>query len=133
MIYLLAFISILLGAVAQYFLKMGMTNWALKGSVSEMLRLLFHNYYLWSGILCYGVSMLFWLYVLSRMELSKAYPMVSLGYVITLLIGYFLLNEPLSYPKVIGIVLIVAGVCFIARGECQRVVRADEMSYLCSD
>ncbi len=116
MIYLLAFISILLGAVAQYFLKMGMTNWALKGSVSEMLRLLFHNYYLWSGILCYGVSMLFWLYVLSRMELSKAYPMVSLGYVITLLIGYFLLNEPLSYPKVIGIVLIVAGVCFIARG-----------------
>lgn len=116
MIYLLAFISILLGAVAQYFLKMGMTNWALKGSVGEMFRLLFHNYYLWSGILCYGVSMLFWLYVLSRMELSKAYPMVSLGYVITLLIGYFLLNEPLSYPKVIGIVLIVAGVCFIARG-----------------
>lgn len=116
MIYLLAFISILLGAVAQYFLKMGMTNWTLKGSVVEMLRLLFHNYYLWSGILCYGVSMLFWLYVLSRMELSKAYPMVSLGYVITLLIGYFLLNEPLNVPKVVGILLIVAGVCFIARG-----------------
>lgn len=116
MIYLLAFISILLGAVAQYFLKMGMTNWSLKGSVVEMLRLLFYNYYLWSGILCYGVSMLFWLYVLSRMELSKAYPMVSLGYVITLLIGYFLLNEPLNVPKVVGILLIVAGVCFIARG-----------------
>lgn len=52
------------------------------------------------GLTCYGLSMFFWLYVLSQMELSKAYPLVSLGYVITLFLGYWLLGESINNYKI---------------------------------
>ena len=57
------------------------------------------NIPLLGGLTCYGLSMIFWLYVLSQMELSKAYPMVSLGYVFAMLLGYFLLDESLMYIR----------------------------------
>ena len=49
------------------------------------------------------------------MELSKAYPLVSLGYVFTLILGYFFLNETITISKVAGIFLIMIGVVVLAR------------------
>lgn len=116
MIYLWALISILLGAIAQYLLKIGMAHVNYELGFKHLFRDVISNLPLWGGISCYGLSMVFWLYVLSKMELSKAYPMVSLGYVFTLIIGYFLLNESINTFKIVGILLIVCGVYFITKG-----------------
>ena len=115
--YILAFVSILLGSFAQYLLKKGITDVtrASNGFI-QLLKNSVSNISLIIGLSFYALSMVFWLYVLSKMQLSKAYPMVSLGYVFTMFLGYFLLNESLSAFKLIGIMLIICGVIFISRG-----------------
>lgn len=116
MIYIVALISILLGSLAQYLLKIGMMSFScmnkdflniLKGGIT--------NLYLLAGISCYGISMIFWLYVLSKLELSKAYPLVSLGYVFTLIIGYLFLNESINFLKIFGVTFIFIGVICITK------------------
>lgn len=113
MSYLIAFISIFLGALAQYLLKIGTSQLILIRT--SLIKALFLNIPLLGGLFCYGLSLIFWLYVLSKMELSKAYPMVSLGYVVTLLLGYIFLNEPLSLSKILGVSLIMIGVYFVTK------------------
>lgn len=101
----------MLSAVAQYFLKVGMNKLTNDFSFSVVMQ----NIPLWGGLFCYGLSMVFWLFVLSRLELSKAYPMVSLGYVFTLILGYFYLGESINTYKIIGVFFIIIGVMFIAK------------------
>ena len=114
--YIVALISIILGAIAQYFLKMGVSTISEKSKILvEIIKLGVTNIYLWCGLFCYGLSLLLWFYVLARMELSKAYPLVSLGYVFTLILGYFLLNEAVTVSKIIGITLIMIGVIVLTR------------------
>lgn len=57
----------------------------------------------------------FWLVALSKMEISVAYPMVSLGYVITMIAGYFLFGEPITPVKILGAFLIIAGVFCLSK------------------
>lgn len=114
--YITALISIILGAVAQYFLKMGVNAVSENSkSVSEIIKSGITNLHLLSGLFCYGLSLLLWFYVLSKMELSKAYPLVSLGYVFTLILGYFFLNEAITITKIAGIALIMVGVIVLTR------------------
>ncbi|MCF0192591.1 MAG: EamA family transporter [Prevotella sp.] len=113
--YTVAFISIALGSAAQYFLKVGMSQMPQTVSVWDKVVYALSSVNVWTGLLCYGLSMVFWLYVLSVMELSRAYPLVSLGYVFTLVIGYYLLHEPVNMWRVIGVMLIMLGVFFISK------------------
>jgi len=114
--YVVAFVSITLGAIAQYFFKVGVNVITQKANgTGEIIKMGMMNISLWSGLACYGVSLLMWFYVLSHMELSRAFPLVSIAYVITLLMGYFFLNEPLSVYKIVGIALIIVGVIFVAK------------------
>ncbi|MDD2799524.1 MAG: SMR family transporter [Bacteroidales bacterium] len=118
--YLAALISIMLGANGQYFLKLGVTRITQSSigskGLKEMAVGLISNFHLWIGLSSYVLSMVFWLYVLSQLELSKAYPLASLGYVITMLLGFFLLHEPINVYKIVGLALIVTGVIFINQG-----------------
>ena len=68
-----------------------------------------------AGLLCYGVSVIIWMMVLSRIEVGIAYPLVSLGYIITAIAAYFMFNEPLTATRIIGIVVIMVGVYLITR------------------
>jgi len=111
--YIAALISILLGSFAQYFFKIGLNNVEVK-TFSSIIKLLL-NFNIIIGIALYGISLLIWFYVLSLMELSKAYPLVSLGYVFTMIIAYLLLNEPITTFKVIGLLFIILGVIFISK------------------
>ncbi len=67
------------------------------------------------GLLFYAVSTVFWLIALSKIELSVAYPMLSMGYILLMIISYFLLNESITVYKVVGTLLVVAGVTLISR------------------
>jgi len=114
--FIAAFTSIALGAIAQYFFKTGVTEISEKSNeVGDVIKFGIINIHIWSGLFCYGFSLLLWFYVLSRMELSRAYPLVSLGYVFTLFLGYFFLNEALSIAKFAGIFLIVSGVFILVK------------------
>lgn len=113
--YCLALISILLGSVAQYFLKVGMSSLPQDSTILEKVIYIFSSANVWIGLICYGASMIFWLYVLSIMELSKAYPLVSLGYVFTLIIGYYILNESVNTWRIVGIIAIMIGVILIMK------------------
>ena len=69
----------------------------------------------WTGMLCYGTSLLVWLAALSKAPVSTAYPMLSLGYIVVATISVLWLGETLSPAKVLGIALICAGVVLVSR------------------
>lgn len=82
------------------------------GSLSGVVRLFLSPYVL-SGLAMYGVATVLWLYVLSRVPLSLAYPVQSLAYIIAVIGAYYVFGEPLNAAKIAGCVLILAGVSLI--------------------
>lgn len=115
MIYVVALVSIVLGAVAQYCLKIGVVGNIVGNDILETGRRLLLNWNFIAGVVCYALSFILWLLVLSRLDLGKAYPMVSFGYVIAVLLGYFMLGEELNAMKIAGLLFIIVGVLFISR------------------
>jgi drug/metabolite transporter (DMT)-like permease len=70
---------------------------------------------LWLALSAYGLSVVVWLVGLSRVPVSQAYPMLSMGYVINIGLAWWLLGEMPNAQRVIGIGVIVAGVVLVAR------------------
>ena len=70
---------------------------------------------LWVGLACYAVSVVVWLGALSRVPVSIAYPMLSIGYVVNAFAAVSLFGEALSVGKLAGIAMICAGVITLAR------------------
>ena len=68
------------------------------------------------GVACYGLSLIVWIIGLSRVPVSIAYPMLSLGYVINAVAAHYLLGESVSIVRWLGIGFIVLGVWLVARG-----------------
>jgi multidrug transporter EmrE-like cation transporter len=73
------------------------------------------NLYLWLAMLCYGVSIFLWMAVLAKVEVSYAYPFLSIGYVVVLIAGYYFFNESLSFIRIIGVIVICVGVYLISK------------------
>ncbi len=67
------------------------------------------------GIVFYAISALFWMIALTKVELSVAYPMLSIGYLLVFIVSILLFNEPFKLIRMIGVFLIIAGVYFISR------------------
>jgi len=68
-----------------------------------------------SGLFLYLLSAVIWFMVLSETELSVAYPTLSIGYILVLLIGYFFLGETLTLAKCFGVFFICLGIYIIFR------------------
>jgi multidrug transporter EmrE-like cation transporter len=64
---------------------------------------------------CYAVSVVFWILALSRVDVSIAYPMLSIGYVVNALAAWLLFSEQLNAARVTGIGVIILGVWLVAR------------------
>jgi drug/metabolite transporter (DMT)-like permease len=71
--------------------------------------------WLWAALACYGLSVIVWLVGLSRVPVSQAYPLLSLGYVINIGLAWWLLGEVPNVQRVLGIAVIVFGVVLVAR------------------
>ncbi|MCC7006570.1 MAG: EamA family transporter [Ottowia sp.] len=67
------------------------------------------------GLLCYGLSLVVWILGLSRTDVSLAYPMLSLGYVINAIAAWYLFGEVLSMQRIAAIGIILLGVYILAR------------------
>ena len=70
---------------------------------------------LWYALCAYGLSVVVWLVGLSRVPVSQAYPLLSLGYVINVGLAWWLLGEVPNVQRVAGIGVIVLGVVLVAR------------------
>ena len=115
----LILLGVLLNAAAQLALKEGMRRvghfefaWqnaapvAWQAATSPFVAL---------GLGLYVLSVAVWLLVLSRVQVSYAYPMLSVGYIVNAIAAYYLFAEDLSPARIGGILVIVAGVYLVAR------------------
>lgn len=110
--------SVTLNALAQVTLRKAMLVGGSLPPLSEPARLAFAllgNPWLWGGMACYAVSILLWLVVLGRAEVSVAYPMLSIGYVIAAVLGVVYLGEVVTLARGGGIALICLGVLVLSR------------------
>ncbi|SHI45011.1 SMR family transporter [Desulfosporosinus lacus] len=115
---LLIIISVLLGATGQLLVKIGAKHLELDFSSAHLLQSLLaisKNVSVMSGVVLYGLSFILWVKVLSKVELSYAYPFVGLGYIVILCFSYFVFKEDISLFRAIGTLLIMIGVVFVAQ------------------
>lgn len=80
---------------------------------SSYLLRLFGTPLIWAGFACWGVELISWIMVLAHMKLSIAFPLLSLCYCGMILASKFILNEPVSKRKWLGVALITAGIALI--------------------
>lgn len=103
------------GAVGQLLMKSGLQRLPY-GEHGAMIKSLLYNnqaaLLIITGICSYIISMIVWIHALKHFELSKAYPVLSLGYVIVYFLAAFWpgLEESLTIQKTLGISLIIIGV-----------------------
>jgi len=115
----IAIISIVLSVAAQFALKTGMSGSAAKTVVGQPYELkalfvFFTDKYIFGGFVLYGIGAVLWLGVLSKWDVSKAYPLVGIGFILTAIIGYAL-GEHLTMTRVSGVALICAGVFLVGQ------------------
>ncbi len=113
--------GVILNALAQSLLKhgtnrLGENPFATLAPVQLALRILADWPFL-LGFACYGVSLVVWIAALTRVPVTVAYPMLSIGYIVNALIARFWLGETLTSTGWTGIALISVGVVLIARGH----------------
>lgn len=115
----LAAVSVSLNALAQIGLRKTMlAAGSLPAAVSDVVRFVLSvalNPWFLGGMTCYALSIGLWLLVLAKTEVSLAYPLLSIGYVITAAVGHFYLGESVGYLRLTGIALICAGIVFVSR------------------
>ncbi|MCP4229370.1 MAG: EamA family transporter [bacterium] len=109
----LVLFSILMGVAGQLCLKAGVSGGGINMFSLEFFKLFLRPLVI-GGFLAYGISSLSWLMVLSRTELSYAYPMVALAYVFVFILSWILFKEHITWPRIVGMALICAGVVMVA-------------------
>lgn len=111
--------GVTLNAVAQLLLKKGMTvigHFAFTGGeILKIVPAVALNPYVVGGLFSYVLSVGLWMLVLSRVDVSAAYPFLSVGYIIAAFGGWLFFAEDLSLTRMFGIALICVGVVFVAR------------------
>ncbi len=111
--------GVLLNAAAQLLLKAGTNSvGAFVFTADNLFPVgikLASNPYILGGLGCYAISVVLWIMALSRVEVSLAYPMLSIGYVINAFAAWQLFGETLTAQRLVGIGTIIVGVFLVAR------------------
>lgn len=119
LIFSLIIAEIFLNVAAQLSLKVGMDRIGhfdfCSSNIWPILLQVILSPWIAMGIIIYIFSMIVWLMVLSRAEVSMVYPMTSLGYILSVIAAYLILGEHISLLRVGGVFVIMFGVFLIAR------------------
>jgi multidrug transporter EmrE-like cation transporter len=112
-------LGVLLNATAQLLLKagtnaVGQFEFSAGNIIPVGMKLALEPHIL-GGLTCYVVSVVVWILGLSRVEVSIAYPMLSLGYVLNAAAAWYLFGEAVSLTRLAGIGVIIVGVYIVAR------------------
>ena len=111
--------GVLLNAAAQLFLKagtntLGVISFSGADWLGQVLRI-GTNPHIIGGMFCYAFSLVVWIMALSRVPVSIAYPMLSIGYVVSAVAAYYLFGESLGMSRWLGIGFIIVGVYLVSR------------------
>lgn len=112
-------LSVALSSGSQIILKKGMIAPTMQKSLQSgdaltILLTVITSPLVIGGLFCFGLSAVVWLFVLSKVPLSSAYPFVALGIGVTVIAGLTLFGETVSPGTAIGVGLIVLGILFVA-------------------
>lgn len=116
--YVIVLSGVLVNVVAQLLLKAGTQQLTIdftSGKAVQTLLAIFFQPHILAGLTCYFISSIIWIAALSKLEVSIAYPMLSIGYVITTGMAWFLFGEAITTSKVVGTALILLGVIVLTR------------------
>lgn len=112
--YLLLVASMALAVLGQLLMKKGVSTSMLEPNLNSIIKTIF-NPFLFSGLVSYAISAIFWLFVLQKFPLSIAYPTLSLTYIVIVILSFFLFQEPITTQKIIGVLVIIFGVFILFR------------------
>jgi multidrug transporter EmrE-like cation transporter len=113
--------SVMLAGVAQVTLKIGVDRVTKASGGSHLalgggaLKSLLTSPVVLGGLVLFGLSAVVWLFALSRVELSFAYPFAALGYVIIVLASFTVLHESVPPMRWAGVAFIIVGILFVSR------------------
>jgi drug/metabolite transporter (DMT)-like permease len=112
-------VNIVFNVIGQLLLKFGMNkmgnfNISLDALLPVFVKA-FLSPYILLGLGCYVTGFLIWLIVLAKAEVSYAYPLISLGYVLTAVMGWWLLGENVTWVRMAGIIITCFGVFVISQ------------------
>jgi len=113
---LLVVLSALLTAAANLMLRHGLLAvGGLSLKAAGVARLLSQPWFV-SGVIAYGLAAVAWFRVLSVAEVSGAYPvLVGMTFCLVTVAAVLVFRESLSWPKIVGILLILAGIVTASR------------------
>jgi drug/metabolite transporter (DMT)-like permease len=113
--------TVFTNAAAQVMLKQGMSSMGALGDASDAIIIrvfqVVFNPWVFVGLATFVISMASHLYVLSKVELSFAYPFLSLAYVAVAIFAYFVFSEDLNAWRIAGIAFICVGTVLIAQSD----------------
>ena len=117
-VFLIAALSIIFSVAAQFLLKAGMSSTEVKAVIGQAaafrtISTVLTNKFVLIGFILYGLGAAMWLIVLSKWDVSKAYPLIGLGFGLAVLIG-FSIGENITGLRVLGVLLICQGVWLVA-------------------
>lgn len=113
--YALIVLVVALTSLGQVLQKLGADR-GLKGarSLPQLTAALF-QWEIILAVICLASAVVIWLAVLYMMDVSKAFPFISLGFVVVLLAARFYLHESIPWNRWLGVVFIVAGISLLAQ------------------
>ncbi len=116
----LILISVSISAIAQITLKHGMSSPTVQQGLTAdwltIFKAVASNIYVWLGLIFYALGAILWLGVLAKVDVSLAYPFVGLGFILTSLLGVFLLGESFSVLRFVGTCQVVLGIILVTQG-----------------
>lgn len=116
--YLALFLAITANATAQISLRFAMRNITINKQ-SNVVSKIFEvtaNKYVWIGLFLYGIGFTLYLYILSKFEVSYIYPIVTASIFLLLIsLSYLFLNEQITVKRIMGILVIIAGIFIISK------------------
>jgi len=111
--------TVTLSACAQLALKLGVaklqTEHAFQLGMVDTIMSVAMSPLIWLGLFIYAVSVALWIWVLSKVDLSVAYPFVGVSFLVTMAFGAFLLNESVTPLRIAGTLLIATGCVLVGR------------------
>lgn len=124
--------TVMTNAAAQLMLKHGMMtigpiSFAGVNPIVRVLEIVFSPW-VFAGFVMFVVSMASHLYVISRVDISFAYPFLSLAYVAVAVFAYFVFREDVNAYRMAGIALIVVGTVLIAQGGAGKEANSTAMA-----
>lgn len=113
-------LSVFFSSSSQLLLKKGAASLVMPDEISVnslfgVFTSVITNAYLVSGVVFQVIALLVWVYVLKKVDVSYAYPFISVGFVFVIVMGHFIYNEPISAMKMLGCLVICLGVFILSK------------------